>query len=660
MVLLIPLAMVLASANCYLAFYKGTDQPLRRSLLAAAISLFLFIAVSTEMLGGLNLVNSLSITTSWLVLDIALAAIWIRLQNLHGVSFASVAGEWLSHVRSFCGKLGYATVSMITTLLCITLVVAIVATPNNLDSLSYHLSRLGYWIQQGNVAHYASHIERAISFSPFSEYVHLHTFLLSGSERYCQLLQWLCLAGILITVSLLVERFSSDRLVLRVALCFAATLPIVVLESMTTQNDLVAAFFILGTAFYLFDYLYSKLPSNLYLIALCCGLGMMTKGTFAFYVLPFGIYFFFRTIGQPAFRKPLTGLVCGAALVTLMLNAPFWYRTYRVFDSPIGTISNGNKNNFNGPADYVSSVSKHVFLHLGFVSPGNRYNDFLEDALENLHDGMGISLDAPGTGMAFKMNKLNFNEDFAHNFSGIWLVLFSIPLLFLARLSKTARWYCALTFCSFLVFCFFISYQIYGSRLHIPFFLLMSPVIGLVYGSVLPAFAAKALTVLLWVSALPFALLSSAHPLLSTQWFFEKVFPPVNAALNLNIHIDSSNLNLKQPSILSATPGRILWGDHWPETQDFQNRVNALNPQQIGFDFTEASLDYAYQLMFRQEGRTFGHVLVDNPSKILEDPAFQPDVIIAEKDEGQAFDYHGKTYRLQWARGNKRIYVPLN
>lgn len=660
MIFLIPLAMVLATANCYLAFYKDSDQPLRRSLLAAAIFLFLFIAVSTEILGGFNLINSFSIITSWSALDIVLAAAWIRLRNLHGVSLASVAGEWFSNTRSFCGKLGYTTIWMITILLCITLIVAIVATPNNLDSLSYHLSRLGYWIQQGNVAHYASHIERSISFSPFSEYVHLHTFLLSGSERYCQLLQWLCLAGILISVSLLAETFSSDRLVLRVALCFAATLPIVVLESMTTQNDLVAAFFILGTVFFIFDYLYSKHTSNLYLVALCCGLGMMAKGTFAFYALPFGVYLFFCMIRKPALRKPLVVLVCGAALVTLALNTPFWHRTYRVFDSPIGTISNGNKNNFHGPADYISSVSKHVFLHLGFVSPGNRYNDFLENKLKNLHTSLGIALNAPGTGMTFKMNKLNFNEDFAHNFFAIWLALFSIPLLFFARLSKAAKWYSALTFSSFLVFCFFISYQIYGSRLHIPFFLLMAPVLGLTYGSVAPKFLANALIILLWLSALPFALLSSAHPLLSTQWFFEKVFPPINAALNLNIRIDSSNLNLKQPSILSATPGRILWGDHWPEMQDFQNRVNALNPQQIGFDFTEASLDYAYQFMFRKPGRTFGHVLVHNPSKVLEDATFQPDLIISEKDEGQDFDYHGKIYRLQWEGGDKRIYMPLN
>ncbi len=104
---------------------------------------------------------------------------------------------------------------------------------------------------------------------------------------------------------------------------------------------------------------------------------MMTKGTFAFFVLPFGIYLFFCMIGQPALRKPLVALVFGTALVTLALNTPFWYRTYRIFDSPIGTISNAKqKHGFHGPADYISSVSKHVFLHLGFVSPGSRSQRF--------------------------------------------------------------------------------------------------------------------------------------------------------------------------------------------------------------------------------------------------------------------------------------------
>lgn len=658
MIFLIPAAMVLAAANCHAAFYRNAEQSFRRSLISAALFVFLFIAISTEGLGLFKLINRIGITGSWIVFNAALVAIWFRLKSIHNITFRSIAKRWLDGTRSFYKELGPFTAIMLAILSSITLIVAIVAIPNNQDSLSYHLSRLGYWIQQGDVAHYASHIERSISFSPFSEYVHLHTFLLSGSERYFQLVQWCCLAGVLALVSMIVRLFSKSQAALRIGLCFAATLPIVVLESMTTQNDLVVAFFILATAFFVFDYIQNNHLASLYLIPLCCAAGMMTKGTFLFYALPFGSYLLVSMFRKPVLRKRVIGFIAISVLLTLALNVPYWYRTYQIFGSPVGTISSGNQNTFTGPADYVSSVSKHVFLHLGFVSPGNRYNDFLLNQLKNLHAAMGVPLDIPRLGMPFKMNKLNFNEDFAHNFFGIWLIFLSIPLLFFVRLPKSARWYTGLTFLSFLAFCFFISYQTYGSRLHIPFFLLAAPVVGLTYGSLLSAWSAKLLSFLLWLAALPFALLSSAHPFLSTKWFFEKIFPPINAALHLNIRVDAANLNLKQESVLYASPGRLFWGDHWPGTEALLQQVNALNPQKIGFLFTEASFDYAYQFLLRKPGRQFAHVRVGNPSRVLEDPDFQPDVIITEKSQGPGFDYHGKTYQLTLESDGKWLYIP--
>jgi 4-amino-4-deoxy-L-arabinose transferase-like glycosyltransferase len=658
MILLLPLALWLSTAICYLTFYQNGIQSFRRSVLAASLGVFLFLAAITEILGVLHAITSMAVTGSWLVFDLFLLLIYLRLQKIHNTSFSRIVRSWLSGAAAFFQQAGLFTVILLAIISAATLIVAIVATPNNLDSMCYHLSRLGYWVQNKNVSHYASHIERSISFSPFSEYVHLHTFLLSGTERYFQLLQWSCLVGILAVISLLSELLSDSKWAMRIALTFAATLPIAVLESMTTQNDLVVAFFITSTAFYVFDFTKTQCHNSLLFVVLAVGLGMMTKGTFAFYALPFGLYLFIFMISRPQLYKSLTALAAGTLVVLLLLNAPFWLRTYQLFGSPIGPMTNGNKTQFDGPADYVSSLSKHVALHLGFVSPGNKYNTLVENQLKNLHHAMGIPLNSAGTGMDFKMNKLNFNEDFAHNFLAIWLIIFSIPLLFFVRLSRTAKWYSWLALMSFLIFCFFIAYQTYGSRLHIAFFMLYSPIIGLVYSSLLSSFLSKALVFVLWIAALPFALLSVTHPLLSTKWFFETVFPPINSALNLNINIDR-NMNLKQESVLFSTPEREIWGDYWPETEKFLNEVNALRPQKIGFDFEEDSPDYAYQYSLRGPGRTFEHVSVKNLSKVLENPDFQPDVIIAEHYEGEEFYYHNKLYTSRAFALDRWLYVPV-
>lgn len=660
MIFLIPLAIWLGTANCFLAFYNGSPQAFRRSLLTAAIGIFFFIAASTEMLSPANFVNATSIKTAWTILNIALMLLFRRLSKRENISMSDILKGWLSSGRAFFRETGSLTNFVLFSISALTFIVAVVATPNNMDSMAYHLSRLGYWIQNGNVNHYASHIERSISFSPFSEYVHLHSFLLSNSERAFQLLQWGCLIGLLMYISLLVEILSGSRSAMRVALCFGVTLPIVVLESMTTQNDIVVAFFIVACAFHTFDYVRQTNKISLILLVPAAALGMMTKGTFVFYVLPFAAYIFFFMILKPLQWKPLAFLIGGAVAIMLLLNGPFWYRTYQIYETPIGRMSNGNKNDVSNPANLLSSTTKHVFLHLGFVSPGDRYNKFMLSKLDQFHEVIGIPLNPPGTGMIFKMNKLNFNEDFAHNFLAMWLVIFSLPLLFFTKLSKTARWYAAFAFASFLLFCFFIGYQIYGSRLHIPFFLLIAPIIGIVYGSLKIRVIPVLLCLTLWIFALPFAVLSTSHPLLSTKWFFEEIFPKVNTAFNLNINIGKANMNLKQPSILFSKPEKIVWGDYTDQAEKMRFYVDSIGAKNIGFNFLESSLDYAYQYILRAPDRHFEHIKVRNPSHILENKTFRPDCIIAEHFEGNHMTYHGRTYVKKWSVTGTFIYVPVN
>ena len=655
MIFLIPIAFGIIAVNCYLAFYKNLDYSVRRSFLTALTALFFFIASTTELLSIFNWINRWGISLTWFTLDIFLLLWYFRLSKRKKLNFKQVFRIWYNAASAYFKQLGFLTLFILSTLLTITLAVSLIATPNNIDSLSYHLSRLGYWIQNGNIEHYASNIERAISFTPLSEYVHLHTFLLSESERFFQIVQWLSFVGILGFISILVETFSGSRSALRIALCFGATIPIVLLESMTTQNDLVVTFFIVATAAYVFDYVKQNNSLSLAMLVFSVALGIMAKGTFVFYALPFGLYLLIHLLVKRQW-KILGMLFAGVVFFTFILNAPFLYRTYKIFNSPFGTVSNGNQNYINNIQGLASSTSKHVFLHLGFVSPGDRYNQTLKQGLENFHNWLGIPLNN-SDGMTFKMNKLNFNEDFAHNFLAMWLIIIGFLIFPFARLSSLARWYFTLSIASFLVFCFFISYQTYGSRIHIPFFVLMSPAIGLIYSAITSSVLQIILITVLWLNAIPFTVLSVTHPLLSTKWFFEKAFPIINKPLKLNIQPDKL-VNLKQESILFNSPEKIIWGDHWDEIKSLVNYVDSLKANKIGFDFEEPTYDYAYQYVLRNPDRRFEHVLVRNASKVLEDPNFTPEVIVAEHDEGDSVAYHGKTYYRKWSGTFRYIYVP--
>lgn len=613
----------------------------------------LFVGISTEILSFFNLITRTGIFLSWLALILAMVGWAWKISRTQKNNIRDFLSDLTTAIRSFLGKLGLISSIIVFSILTISLIVAIGATPNNLDSLCYHLSRLGYWIQNQNVGHYASHIERSISFSPLSEYVHLHTFLLNGNERFVQSLQWSSMLGILMLVSLITEHFSTHVKALRLAVISAACLPIAILESMTTQNDLVVSFFIIASVWYIYQYISTGLVVSLLLLVLTVALGIMTKAVYVFYTLPFAILLIVHLV-KVARWKTLISLGFAVFILTLALNSPFWYRTYRVFDTPLGNMSKGNQNKIDSPQAFLSSTSKHLFLHLGFVSPQNRYNEWLENHLEDFHKSIGQPLHSQHFEQDFKMNRLNFNEDFAHNFVAMWLILIALILLPYFNPDKRTIQYFLLVIAGFLVFCFFIGYQHYGSRLHLPFFLLATPALGILYGK-LSSWIVRFLSVILWLQALPFALLSTTHPLISTQWFLEKVFPTLNQSLHLGINVDNIP-NLKQPSFLTVSPEKVIWRDDAAAIDSMKRYINSFPSNNIGFDFNEASLDYAYQFSLRRPERHFEHIMVKNQSRILENNTYLPDCIISENTQPDVISYHGHPYRKEWESGFRRVY----
>ena len=70
----------------------------------------------------------------------------------------------------------------------ILLVGALFTVPYNYDSMTYHLGRIGHWIDNGSVAHYVSCIDRQIYSPVMSEYEMLHMFLLNGNDSFLNLL----------------------------------------------------------------------------------------------------------------------------------------------------------------------------------------------------------------------------------------------------------------------------------------------------------------------------------------------------------------------------------------------------------------------------------------------------------------------------------------
>ncbi len=116
--------------------------------------------------------------------------------------------------------------------------------PNNMDSLTYHLTRAAAWTQHGGIYWIANAPEVELNaYQPFAELQNFFLMVATGGGRLYALPQYLAELAIVVSVYGSARRLGYS---VRPSVCAAAltaTFSIVALEAVTGQNDLFAASF---------------------------------------------------------------------------------------------------------------------------------------------------------------------------------------------------------------------------------------------------------------------------------------------------------------------------------------------------------------------------------------------------------------------------------
>ena len=103
------------------------------------------------------------------------------------------------------------------------------------------MARVVHWIQNGSVAYYPTSIDRQTLMSPGAEYVILLLQLLSASDFFANIVQFISFYFIVSAIPSFLRLLGIRRGIANWGMILAAALPMGVLQATSTQNDLVAA-----------------------------------------------------------------------------------------------------------------------------------------------------------------------------------------------------------------------------------------------------------------------------------------------------------------------------------------------------------------------------------------------------------------------------------
>lgn len=449
------------------------------AVVLGAIAWGTVVTVLTETLGAANAITFSALGMIWSAIALSLGAWIVRARAL------PAPGPALDSAR----RDPWLTLPIVL-FAAVTLLIALAAPPNTFDSMAYHMSRVAQWAANGSVDNYPTAILRQLHMAPFAEYAMLHVYVLSGGDRLVNLVQWLAMVGSLAAAAAIARELGGGRAAMLIAAAFCATLPIGIMEATGTKNDYVVAFWV-ATVAWLALVLIRHPPAGEprrreYWLALgaATGLAMLTKATAYLFIAPFLVWVAVALVRR--FSRPSLANAAMAAVLALALNAAFFARNLELHGSPFGArIENEEHAYANERVDgavLASNVLRNVALQ---VATGSRRIDgLITRAVRKAHRILGIDPALPATtwmSIEFDAHQRWRHEDSAPNPLHFVVVLAAPAALIGWRDRSTARGlaFFAAILAGFLLFCGYLQWQPWHSRLHLPLLVLGAPLAGL-------------------------------------------------------------------------------------------------------------------------------------------------------------------------------------
>lgn len=413
------------------------------------------------------------------------------------------------------------------------LFLAIYAAPNNFDSHSYHLNRILFWVNNGNLDHFPTVHLQQLYLNVFAEYLVLDTVLLSGADRFAGIIQFGSFIGSLAGISLLARRLGLKQEGQLLAAVFLLTLPISIFESTSTQVDYCACFFFISFVYFGFGLLEKRswLTLTAFVLSLC--FGGFSKYTIFIFALPFTLYFAVRILLQYRIVYAIKVLALAIILLTVTF-APFFHRNYVLFGHVMrplrGTVFASEELPVDkySPLYTLSGVIKNAGLNMGL--PDTRFNRWVEGQIRNIHQVIGVDVDDLGLRLDPFSVKYSVHEDMIPNTIHFFLIIISSVLLLFLTASWDLKWLWISSVLGFILFSTLMKFQLWSTRTQMPFFAMGAVLVAFVYCKKLQWKAAWLIAPLMLLS-IPFVYGNPSKELISINYFTRKILAHIPIAI---------------------------------------------------------------------------------------------------------------------------------
>ena len=254
---------------------------------------------------------------------------------------------------------------------------------NTNDSLAVHLARIGYWLQFGSFRPWPTENISQIIY-PFNAQVQmLWTILFSGTDQLVEFVQWFGAVFGVVAITGLSQLLGYTKKQGLFAGLIWATLPMVLLQSTTTQNDLIVASVILIGVYFLFFGLINQSNRHIIMSSLAFGLSFGIKQT-AFFVIPgiCGAIILFYIKYKKKILKPSL-IFIGSTILALLLFGSYIYINNIVYGTDVANLSGSSQTStpFGPSAHVASNMSLDRISYIGdsiFINSGRYFFQSLD------------------------------------------------------------------------------------------------------------------------------------------------------------------------------------------------------------------------------------------------------------------------------------------